>query len=286
VTHLRVDRLDCQVTVQDLGRPGWAHIGVPASGALDPAALSLANRLVGNREDHAGLEILLGGVVLVAEGSLRLAMTGAALSLRIDGRPVEWGSAISVADGSRIEVRRAGGALRSWLALAGGVDVPQVLGSRSTDTLSGLGPGLLRVGDRLPIGRPGPAPESAVTAVPGPTEPGPVTLRLRLGPRDDWFTTESIDELWTSPFQVSPSSDRVALRLLGEPLVRRSAAELPSEGLVTGAVQVPGDGRPLIFLADHPTTGGYPVVGVVDRADLSRCAQLRPGDEVRFRPGR
>jgi biotin-dependent carboxylase-like uncharacterized protein len=247
----------------------------------------LANRLVGNHDGQAGLEILLGGVRLVAEGSTRVAMAGGRLSLRVDGRAVEWGAAVSVPTGSTIEVAAAPGALRAWLAVAGGIDVPPVLGSRSTDTLSGLGPDVVRAGDLLPIGRPGPWPEGTATAVPRLTPGGEVSLlRLLLGPRDDWFTTDSLAQLWRSDFEVSTSSDRVALRLDGEPLVRQIRGELPSEGLVTGAVQVPTDGRPLIFLADHPTTGGYPVVGVVDRADLSGCAQLRPGDAVRFTPGR
>jgi biotin-dependent carboxylase-like uncharacterized protein len=282
VRGLRVERLDCQVLVEDLGRPGWAYLGVPPSGALDPASLALANRLVGNPEGHAGLEILLGDLTLVAEGSLRVALTGGQLPLRVDGRAAPWGTAVSVPAGSRIEVGRAAAALRCWLAVAGGVDVPPVLGSRSTDTLSGLGPAPPRAGDVLPVGDPPPGPEGAGSGVPRPAEEGPARLRLRIGPRDDWFTGSSLAALWASDLEVSPSSNRVAVRLRGEAVVRRVAGELASEGLVTGAVQVPGDGQPLIFLADRPTTGGYPVVGVVDPDDLPRCAQLRPGDVVRF----
>ncbi len=206
MTRLRVEHVDCQVLVQDLGRPGWAHIGVPPSGALDAASLALANRLVGNLEGDAGLEILLGGLSLVAEGSLRLAMTGANLILRIDGKAVEWGSAISVPDKSRIEVGRAPGAFRAWLGVAGGIDVPRVMGSRSSDTLCGLGPDALQVDDLLSVGPARPLPEGAATAVPAATDSGPTTLRLSLGPRDDWFTPASVTGLWTSPFRVSPSS--------------------------------------------------------------------------------
>lgn len=286
MTGLRVERLDCQVLVQDLGRPGWAHLGVPPSGALDSVSLRLANRLVGNPEQAAGLEVLLGGMTLVAEGSVRVALTGGQLALRVDGRAVAWGSAVSVPAGSRVEVGRTAGGLRAWLAVAGGVDVPLVLGSRSADTLSGLGPEPVRTGDRLPIGPAPPAPQGAASAVPDPVPDGPVTLLLHLGPRDDWFTSGSLEGLGNAELEVSPLSSRVAVRLIGAPLVRRQAGELPSEGLVTGAVQVPGDGQPLVFLADRPTTGGYPVVGVVDQADLPRCAQLRPGDRVRFTPAR
>jgi biotin-dependent carboxylase-like uncharacterized protein len=217
---------------------------------------------------------------------MRIALTGAPMPLRVDGRAAAWGAAVSVPAGSRVEVGRDAGALRAWLAVAGGLDVPLVLGSRSTDLLSGLGPAPVRVGDRLPVGESPPAPDGEGWAVPVPVASGPVTLRLRLGPRDDWFTRSPLDVWQSSDLRVTPSSDRVAVRLRGDPLVRRQRGELPSEGLVTGAVQVSGDGQPLIFLADHPTTGGYPVVGVVDRRDLGRCAQLRPGDRVRFHPAR
>lgn len=290
MTALRVERTECLVLVQDLGRPGWAHLGVPPSGALDPRALALANRLVGNSEGAAGLEILLGGLGLVAEGSLRVALSGAQLPLYVDGRATPWGTSVSVPSGSRVEVGRSRGRLRAWLAVAGGVDVPLVLDSRSTDTLSGLGPDPVRIGDRLPVGRAGPVPDGSETAVPDPEAGENAVIRLHLGPRDDWFTRSPLDAWRGADLEVTPSSNRVAVRLSGEPLVRRVdgelPSELPSEGLVTGAVQVPGDGRPLIFLADRPTTGGYPVVGVVDPADLPRCAQLRPGDRVRFTPAR
>jgi biotin-dependent carboxylase-like uncharacterized protein len=283
VSGLLVERLECQVLIEDLGRPGWAHLGVPTSGALDGPALALANRLVGNPPGAAGLEILVGGLTLRAETSVRVALTGAQLPTLVDGRPLAWGAAVSVPQGGRLAVRPDPRGLRAWLAVAGGIDVPAVLGSRSTDTLSGLGPAPVRPGDRLPVGPLPAVPSGSASAIPDPTDMGPTTLRLRLGPRDDWFSRFPFDVWRTRDLVVSPSSDRVAVRLLGEPLVRRRRAELPSEGLVTGAVQVPGDGQPLIFLADHPTTGGYPVVGVVDPADLPRCAQLRPGDRVRFR---
>ena len=286
MSGLRVERIDCLVLVEDLGRPGWAHLGVPPSGALDPASLSLANRLVGNPESCAGLEVLLGGLTLVAGRSLPIALTGAQLPLRVGGRAVAWGTAVPVPAGL---THRGGSGGRRVARLAGGGGGSRgtpVLGSRSTDTLSGLGPAPVKADDLLPLGQPGTLPAGAASAVPPASAAGETTLRLRLGPRDDWFTGDSLAGLWRTPFTVSPSSNRIALRLRGEPLVRRFTAELASEGLVTGAVQVPGDGRPLIFLADHPTTGGYPVVGVVDPSDLPRCAQLRPGDTVSFTPAR
>lgn len=271
--------------VQDLGRPGWAHLGVPRSGALDPEALAQANRLVGNAAEVAGLEVLLGGCVLEALTSLRVALTGAPMPLVVAGRQVGWGEPVSVRAGDRVEIRTAPSGLRSWLALAGGVQVPEVLGSRATDVLSGLGPEPLRSGDLLPVGDAPTSYAAEAHAVPADLPDAAIVLGLRLGPRQDWFTEPSLERLTTTAYQVSPDSDRVGLRLTAperERLDRRVDTELASEGIVLGAVQVPGDGQPLVFLADHPVTGGYPVIGVVDDAGLARCAQLRPGDLVRF----
>jgi biotin-dependent carboxylase-like uncharacterized protein len=283
-TGIHVHRAAPQLLVQDLGRPGWAHVGVPPSGALDSGALRLANRLIGNPEESAGIEILLGGCCVVPDMSLRLALTGAQLPLTVDGDPRPWGTAVSVRAGQHVEVGVSSRGLRSWLAVSGGIDAPPTLGSRSTDTLTGLGPAPVRAGDLLPVG--------AVTGDPGPGEavpassaPGPACLRIRLGPRDDQFTDESLDALRNREYVVSPSSDRVGVRLEDAEagrLSRLAAAELESEAVVTGAVQVPAGGQPLLFLADHPVTGGYPVIAVVDGLDLPRCAQLRPGDRVRF----
>jgi biotin-dependent carboxylase-like uncharacterized protein len=283
-TGLRVLRAPPQLLVQDRGRPGWAHVGVPPSGALDPGALALANRLVGNSEAAAGLEILLGGCRLLAERSLRVALTGAQLPLSVDAVPKPWGTAVSVGPGQSIEVGTSVTGLRSWLAVAGGLDVPRTLGSRSTDTLTGLGPPPVHEGDLLPVGVV-PARPGHGEAVPARYAAGATRLGVRLGPREDAFTAESVAALLAAPYAVSARSDRVGVRLEaldGSRLLRSDGEELDSEGLVTGAVQVPSGGQPLVFLADHPVTGGYPVVAVVDAADLGRCAQLRPGDEVRF----
>jgi biotin-dependent carboxylase-like uncharacterized protein len=270
--------------VQDLGRPGWAHLGVPASGALDPEALRLANRLVGNDEAAAGLEVLLGGLSLVASRSARIAVTGASASVQVDGRARPWGEAVSVAAGSTLTVASVHDGLRAWLAVDGGIAVARELGSASTDTLTGLGPAPVRAGTRLPLGAPTPAATPG-TAVPRAGGGEVTTLRVVLGPRDDWLTPASALALTETVYVVSPDSDRVGVRLRsadGTVLERSSAEELPSEGIVTGAVQVPPSGEPLVFLADHPVTGGYPVVAVVHPTDLWRCAQLRPGDHVGF----
>ncbi|MET8305542.1 biotin-dependent carboxyltransferase family protein [Micromonospora sp. NPDC005173] len=277
--EIEVLRAGPLTTVQDLGRPGWAHLGVPRSGALDPAALRLANRLVGNPERAAGLEITLTGCVLRLTRATTVAVTGAEVPVRAGDRPGDAGRPLTVPAGTVLRIGPARRGVRSWLAVAGGIDVPPVLGSRATDTLSGLGPPPLRDGDRLPLGEPFGEPAPVDLTV-GPAPPPELHLTLRPGPRDDWFTPTALDRLLGAAYTVSPVSNRVGARLAGAPLPRAVAGELPSEGIVLGAVQVPADGQPLIFLADHPTTGGYPVIGVV--TDVTPLAQARPGTTVRF----
>jgi len=263
-------------TVQDLGRPGWAHLGVPRSGALDQPALRLANRLVGNAESAAGLETTLSGVRFRVARATSVAVTGARCAVWVDGRAVAWGAALAVAAGAEVRVGSATEGLRSYVAVAGGIDVAPVLGSRSTDLLSGTGPAPLGAGDRLPVGVPGRVPHGS-EAVP---RPAPGRLRIRLGPRSDWFTDPALAALDGASYEVAPDSNRIGLRLSGTPVERARVDELPSEGMVLGAVQVPPSGQPVVFLHDHPTTGGYPVVAVVLDEDLPVCAQARPGDRL------
>lgn len=268
-------------TVQDLGRRGFAHLGVPRSGALDLQAARYANRLVGNPQDAAVLETTLGGAVLSVSGTSTVAVTGAPASVSVDGRPRPFAEPVRVRAGQTVEVGPAVSGVRSYLAFAGGVDAPRVLGSRSTDTLSGLGPPRLGNGDRLPLGEPSGSPQGADVPVVH-RYPGTVRVRVVPGPRLDWFTEDVLAHLTSTPYTVTPHSNRVGVRLDGPSLPRREDGELPSEGLVLGAIQVPASGKPLVFLNDHPTTGGYPVVGVVAPEDLPTCAQLRPGNQVRF----
>jgi biotin-dependent carboxylase-like uncharacterized protein len=269
-------------TVQDAGRPGWAAIGVPRSGAADAASAALANRLVGNDPAAAVVEVTAGGLRIRAERTLLVAVTGAPAPVTVDGRPAPVNAPFTVAAGAVLALGLPRAGLRSYLAVRGGVDVPPVLGSRSTDTLSGLGPAPLRPGDRLPVGDLA-ADEPTVDVAPvAPPAPSPV-LRLLPGPRRDWLSPEAWAALTGGPWTVSADSDRVGLRLAGPRLARARDDELPSEGLVAGAVQVPPDGAPVLFLADHPVTGGYPVLAVVVTADLPAAAQLRPGDRLRFR---
>lgn len=265
-------------TVQDAGRPGHAHLGVPRSGWLDAPAARLANRLVGNPVDAAVVETTVGGVALRVGTALTLAVTGADAPVLVDGRAAAWGEPLSLHAGQVLRVGPARAGVRSYVAVAGGLEVPAVLGSRATDTLAGLGPPRLAAGRVLPVGPP--------SAAPGPLDVSRLPrvdglLRVSPGPRAAWVdggVRRLVEQAWT----VSTDSNRVGMRLAGDGLPRGRSGELPSEGIVLGAVQVPPDGQPLVFLADHPTTGGYPVVAVVDAADLWQCAQLRPGDAVRF----
>ncbi|MEU1390365.1 MULTISPECIES: biotin-dependent carboxyltransferase family protein [unclassified Nonomuraea] len=266
-------------TVQDLGRPGLAHLGVPRSGAADAPSLRLANRLVGNREDAAGIEVTFGLARLRFHEGAWAALTGAPAQARM-GVPF-W-----VPPGGELRLGAPEWGLRTYVAVRGGIAVEPVLGSRSTDSLSGLGPEPLRAGALLPVG--GFVAEEISVDLAPPPGPAPAVLRVLAGPRDDWFVPGALEALCGGPYAVSQDSNRVGVRLHGPELTRARKGELPSEGMVTGAVQVPPSGQPIVFLADHPPTGGYPVIAVVRQADLPVAAQLRPGDEVRFttRPGR
>ncbi|GAB3914715.1 hypothetical protein GCM10027613_08780 [Microlunatus endophyticus] len=166
--------------------------------------------------------------------------------------------------------------------MRGGIEVPAVLGSRSADLLAGLGPAALRPGDQLPVGR-STLPQPGIDVLPARPAERPLRVRLLPGPRTDWFTDAALDSLGTQLWRVGSDVDRTGVRLDGEPLRRRITDELPSEGLVRGAVQVPPSGLPIVFGSNHPVTGGYPVIGVVPDADCDRVAQLRPGDGLRLR---
>ena len=269
-------------TIQDRGRPGWASIGVTRSGAADRPSADLANRLVGNDADAALVEATAGGLRLRAERTVLVAVTGAPAPLDVDGRPAPLDAPLTLRAGAVLTLGMPPVGLRSYVAVRGGVDAAPVLGSRSTDTLSGLGPAALAPGDRLQVG--GFACDEPVVDVAPVRRPlvAPV-LRILPGPRRDWFDPAAWTALTSEDWLVTADSDRVGLRLSGPELVRQRDDELPSEGLVPGALQVPPDGAPVLFLADHPVTGGYPVLAVVATADLGAAAQLRPGDRLRLR---
>ena len=280
--------------VQDAGRPGHAALGVTESGALDRGALRRANLAVGNPPGAAGLENLNGGLALRAHRALIVAVTGADAEIRVEpaegiaSRSVPAGEAVELSAGETLRVGAPRRGLRCYIAVRGGVEpVRGLLGSAAYDSLSGLGTPPLSSGDALALGpEPGGArPDSDLTrsAAQPPTARRAV-LRFVPGPRGDWFTADARAAFITQAWRVSPRSNRVGLRLDGDPLTRARSGELATEGVTRGSVQVPPNGLPVLFLADHPVTGGYPVIGTVIDADLDRVAQLPPGAEVRFHP--
>ncbi|WP_394615047.1 biotin-dependent carboxyltransferase family protein [Lentzea sp. JNUCC 0626] len=269
-----------QALVQDLGRPGHAHLGVPPSGALDQQSLKLANRLVGNEEGAAGLELLLGGAELRADAPCTIAVTGPSTEVHIDGRLKDSHQPLQLDPGQTIHIGTPSTGLRTYVAISGGIETEAELGSRSTDLLSGIGPDPLQDNDVLQLGTP--EEPNHADVVPPTRALQTLVIPIRLGPRDDWFEdaeTQLRQGVWT----VSDRSNRVGARLNGTKLNRRDG-EIPSEGMITGAVQVPPDGQPVVFLNDHPTTGGYPVIGVVDHDHLGFLGQARPGTTIRFKP--
>jgi biotin-dependent carboxylase-like uncharacterized protein len=265
-------------TVQDSGRAGQGALGIGPSGACDRSSYRLANRLVGNVPGAAALEVTFGGLALQAHADVTVVTTGA----RCPGSWVHNAPGLLRAGRSlRLGVPPHG--LRTYVAIRGGIVVPHVLGSRSTDLLSGLGPPVVSSGDLLSVGAPElPMPAVDLAPVADP-EGGELAVRLLPGPRRDWFPDAAWATLTGQPYTVTTESNRVGLRLDGVPLERARGGELPSEGMALGALQIPPSGRPVLFLADHPVTGGYPVMAYVADDDIDLCAQLRPGQGVRFR---
>ncbi|HET8987843.1 MAG TPA: biotin-dependent carboxyltransferase family protein [Humibacillus sp.] len=270
--------------VQDLGRVGHLAVGVGRAGAADVGAYLLGGRLLGNAHGVAALEVTLGGLRFRATGDLLVCLTGAHAPADTDGRAVPHAAPFTMRDGQVLSLGMPSSGLRTYVSFRGGLALPTVLGSVASDTMSGLGPDPVRAGQSLEIGcRTEGFPHVDVAAVPPPPG-GSVELSVLPGPRHDWFARpESLAE---TQWAVSERSDRKGIRFEGDPIERHTRwgdAELPSEGMVRGAIQVPPNGQPVLFLNDHPVTGGYPVIGVVRSAHVDRAAQLQPGQKVRFR---
>jgi biotin-dependent carboxylase-like uncharacterized protein len=282
VTSLEILRTGPLAIVEDLGRPGLAHLGVGRSGAADRRSHTLANRLVANPDDRATVEVMFGGFsAQVRGGDVDIAVTGADTNPTVNGKLFGTNSIHRVRDGQVISLGTPRAGLRTYLAVRGGICVGPVLGSRSYDVLSAIGPSPLQAGDQLPVGEhTTDYPEldqAPVAAITGNT----VELLVVPGPRDDWFVDP--DALVHADWVVSERSDRVGLRLVGRPLqYRYPDRQLPSEGAARGAIQVPPNGLPVILGPDHPVTGGYPVAGVMIDEDIDKLAQLRPGQQVRL----
>ncbi|UDM33790.1 5-oxoprolinase/urea amidolyase family protein [Mycobacterium ulcerans] len=266
--------------VEDLGRAGLGHLGVGRSGAADRRSHTLANRLVANPDDWATVEVTLGGFsARVRGGDIDIAVTGADTDPTVNGTLFGTNSIHHVRDGSVISLGTPNAGLRTYLSVRGGISVTPVLGSRSYDVMSAIGPAPLRTGDMLPIGdRSQDYPELDQAPVAAITD-RVVELRAIPGPRDDWFVDP--EALVHTDWVVSGQSDRVGNRLVGRPLTHRNPdRQLPSEGTTRGAIQLSPNGLPVILGPDHPITGGYPVVGVVIDDDIDKVAQVRPGQHV------
>ena len=313
-TSLEIKAPGLQSLIQDLGRPGFADLGVAAAGAADTRSARQANRLVGNPADAAVIENLFGGLELTADGDAVLALAGAEIPAGIVSaagspgdspggtrdRPAPLHAPFALLDGETLTLGAPFRGVRTYLAVRGGFDVEPVLGSRSTDSMSGIGPAPLESGTRLPVG-------TVTGTVPvGSSEPGtladddgqpgtlgdgnrPALLRITAGPRQDWFGPDAALALTGHTWRSTNESNRIGVRLEPDPdddgarpLQRIRNGELPSEGVVTGSLQVPPSGLPVLFLADHPVTGGYPVIAAVVPEDLPVAAQLPPGHPVRF----
>jgi biotin-dependent carboxylase-like uncharacterized protein len=278
-------------TVQDLGRRGYERFGVPVAGAMDEFALRAANGLVGNPADAAGLEITLVGPRLRATENCLVAVCGADLDLHVGDRSLPGWMAVFVRRGWEISFGGPRRGCRAYLAVAGGIDVPPVMGSRSTYLRGGFGGfqgRALRAGDRLPVGAPAASPtDLAGRRLPKRVRPrynDHPTLTAILGPQDDSFTGEGIAAFLSGEYRVAPTSDRMGYRLEGPAIAHKISADIVSDGVALGAVQVPAGGQPIVMMTDRQTTGGYAKIATVVRADMPLLAQCVPGESrVRFR---
>jgi biotin-dependent carboxylase-like uncharacterized protein len=281
--HLRVLDAGVLSTVQDLGRTGYAHLGVTSSGAADRASLTLANRLLGNVESAAAVENTYGGLTVELSTGRHLAVVGAPVAVTVDDVAVAEPARFYVRAGQRIHLGRPAPGLHTYLAVTGGLDIKRILGSASRDSLSGLGPPPLQRGQTLPLGTCWAAtlPEVPLELAPHRIPPRYADVAFRWGPREVLFSRADRAQFTRTNWIVSQHTDRVGARLDG-PALSIGDVHLYSEGMMRGAIQVPPSGAPIVFLADHPVTGGYPVIGVVTDDDIALIAQATPGTTLRF----
>lgn len=285
MTELVVERAGPATSLQDAGRFGWQRYGVGPAGAMDRVSLAIANAVVGNAPGTAAIEFALaGGSLRVAGGSARVALAGAESNLRIAGRPITPFSSATARDGETIEIATARSGVFFYLAVAGGFTIAPTLGSLSLHhrtCIGGLGGATLRAGDRLPLALS--EPTGSDHALPGPPAPPAGPIRVVPGPQDDHFTEAGLLTFLGSEFTVSDQADRMGMRLDGPRIEHGPKGyNIVSDGIPTGGIQVPGNGLPLILLADRQTTGGYPKIATVISADLPRLAQSRPGTRLQF----
>jgi biotin-dependent carboxylase-like uncharacterized protein len=273
-------------TVQDLGRPGHLRVGIPASGPMDREAFLLANRLIGNADNAAGLECTLIGPRLAFTDERLIAITGADMAPLLNGAPAPTWQGLPVRAGDVLRLGPARSGVRAYVAVAGGIDTPPVLGSRATyvrGRLGGVEGRALRRGDRVPLGPPTAARPRRVPPERAPAYGGEPEVAVVLGPQDDRFTARGIAALFEAPYEMSPQNDRMGARLRGPFIEHSRGHDIISDGVALGGIQVVGDGQPIVLLADRQSTGGYTKIGTVCSFDIGRIAQTRPGGRIRFR---
>ena len=281
---LLIDRPGLASSLQDLGRTGLQRYGVPVSGALDPLAARLANALVGNDEGEAVLEMLtLGTSFTVEADAVRLALVGSAVGLRIDSAKLAANRSVTLGRGAKVEIPGFTDTSCCCLAVSGGFAVDKVMGSRSTYARGGFGGfagRLLKPGDRLALRDP--TPPMGPDRLAGEIAYGAGPIRIVPGPQAEWFEPDSLARFFAEPYEITAEADRMGMRLSGPKLVHTKGFNIASDGIATGAVQVPGTGQPILLLADHQTIGGYPKLGTVASVDLPRLGRCRPGQSLRF----
>jgi biotin-dependent carboxylase-like uncharacterized protein len=274
-----------QTTVQDAGRAGQLRYGIPPSGPVDHVSFVLANRLVGNADGAAALEFTVAGPRLRAEAPCAIAVTGADAPVTVNDAPVPSWTTLMLAAGDVVRVGAARTGVRGYVAFAGGVDVPPVLGSRATylrGRLGGLGGRALRRDDALPLGPASPPRRRTVPPAGRPTWQTDAPVRVVLGPQHDRFTAEGLATFLGSAYEVQPQSDRMGVRLAGPRIAHARGHDIISDGIALGAVQVPGDGQPIVLLVDRQSTGGYTKIATVCSFDVARVGQAKPGARLAF----
>jgi biotin-dependent carboxylase-like uncharacterized protein len=287
MTALRILSAGPGVTVQDGGRHGYLRYGVTVAGPMDPFAHAVANRALGNAAGSAAIEVSLGGVEIAAdEQPVTVALAGGAFRVTLDGEALPTAVVLRLEPGATLRLRAGNAGMWGYLAVAGGLDLPSVLGSQATHLRTGMGgPGgrMLRAGDSLPVG----------VETGGSTGPGEILaplldrpadlIRVLPGPQDDYFDADAFAAFLAGPWRISERGDRMACFLEGPVLSHRLGFNIPSDGVAMGAIQVPGEGQPIVLMADRQSTGGYPKIATVIGADLGRLAQARPGSQIAFR---
>jgi biotin-dependent carboxylase-like uncharacterized protein len=283
MTALRVTSPGGASTIQDYGRPGYQRYGVPEAGAMDRLALGIANRLVGNEEDEACIEVaMLGGAYEAVDGGCRMAVAGGAFDVAVDGVPYPPYASFDVSAGGQVTIGRARAGTFGYLAVAGGFDIPAVLGSRSTHARSGIGGGVLTPGTLLPLRHAGGGvgPRRGLHRTLWPRADGP--LRVMMGPQDDFFSNEAKTAFLKGPYRIGLQSDRMGYRLEGPTIAHVAGFNIVSDGIAPGSIQVPGSGQPIVLLADRQSTGGYPKIATLLSVDIRRLVQRRPDEPITF----